>query len=358
MSTKYVEGLPASSSYLPHLPRRTTNTRIQVLPPANGKKLWRVKRDSSINPASLDAKLSLECMNNSLKISAAGKQFMSKRPPLKRPKGKPGMPKDFVFVNLSPIQSSEDDECGSMSSASSLSGVDKHLPMSMTNDSFSSFEDDSGCFNLGGNCNYEAYQPMGDQLLGLGLMNMPSQYPQPSVVEMAIRMRQEQLAFQKFLQLQAQFLTTPQVARTPVMLVNAPADHRRTKSTSTPRRKSAGGFQFKTYNGPNTVKKPVVRRHRRCLLEPTVKLAANVSVSDTSADTSNSISLEDFLEEPSDSAASNSFQHFDLAYTPLTDLSDLDNVDTLHKPIDLDMMAGCESHFFKEDFDMSTFLSI
>lgn len=357
MSTKYVEGLPASLSYLPHLPRHTTNTRIQVLPPANGKKLWRVKRDSSSNPASLDAKLSLECMNNSLKISAAGKQFMSKRPPLKRPKGKPGMPKDFVFVDLSPIQSSEDDELASMSSASSLSGADKHLPMSMTNDSFSSFEDDSGCFNLGGDCNYQAYQPMGDQLLGLGLMNMPNQYPQPSVVEMAIQMRQEQLAFQRFLQLQAQFLATPHVTQTPVMPVHAPVEHRRTKSTSSPRRKSAGGFQFKTYKGPNTVKKPLVRRHRRCLLEPTVKLAAEASVSDN-FDSTNSISLEDFLEEPTDSAASETFPQFDLAYTPLTDLSDFDTVDTLHKPIDLDMMAGCESHFFKEDFDMSTFVSI
>ncbi|SGZ51647.1 CIC11C00000001848 [Sungouiella intermedia] len=344
-----------------------TNNRMQVLPPANGKKLWRVKRDSTGNPASLDAKLSLECLNNSLKISAAGKQFMSKRPPLKRPKSKPGMPKDFVFVDLSPVKTSEDEECGSVSSASSSPSYgEKLLPLSMTNDSFSSYEDDSyNNFNLNNSCNYQTQQPIYDnQLLGLGLMNMPTEYPQPSMAEMAMQMQQEQLAFQRFLQFQSQFIQTPQITQTPVMPPSqTPMEHRRSKSTSVPRRKSAGGFQFKTYKGPNTVKKPQMRKHRRCILEPSQKLAAAAAqmAGGVSTDGFNSdinSELEEFLQAPKNEISMDSLEQFDLAYTPLTDLSDFENVDTLHKPIDLDMMHGCDSHLFKEDFDMSSFVSI
>lgn len=81
---------------------------MHVLPPANGKKLWRVKRRLvSGSMAQTDAS-SLECFNSLMKMSAAGKQSMARRPPLKRPKLKPGMPKDFVFVDLSPVKSDSD----------------------------------------------------------------------------------------------------------------------------------------------------------------------------------------------------------------------------------------------------------
>lgn len=282
---------------------------------------------------------------------------MLKRPPLKRPKGKPGMPKDFVFIDLSPVQSSEDDECGSESSASSVSSTDKPLPMSMTNESFSSFEDDSGCFNLGGGYNYQLQEPLETQLLGLGLMNMPSQYPQPSVVELAMKIRLEQVAFQRFLQFQAHFLQSQsiQVAETPQVQA---VDHRRSKSTSSPRRKSAGGFQFKTYKGPNNVKKPLVRKHRRCVLQPTVKLTADVACLNTDgADNFNYTELNHLLQAPKDNNL-DSHSQFDLSYTPLTDLSDVEAVDTLSNPINMDILGGCESNLFKEDFDMSTFVSI
>lgn len=271
------------------------------------------------------------------------------------------MPKDFVFVDLSPVQSSEDDECGSESSASSVSWTDKPLPMSMTNESFSSFEDDSGCFNLGGSYNYQLQEPLETQLLGLGLMNMPSQYPsqypQSSVVEMAMKLRLEQVAFQRFLQFQAQFLQSQsmQAAETPQVQA---VDHRRSKSTSSPRRKSAGGFQFKTYKGPNNVKKPLVRKHRRCVLEPTVKLTADVAYLNTEgADNFNYAELDHLLQAPKDNNLDSKPQ-FDLSYTPLTDLSDFEAVDTLYNPINIDMLGGCENNLFKEDFDMSSFVSI
>ena len=129
---------------------------IKVLPPANGKKLWRVRKStpnthqrsnslpgnkssttlpillkssnrscstSSIastttttttnnnnNNSSPMQNSSIECLNNSLKIVAAASKFTIKRPPLRRPKNKPGKPKDFVFVDLSPVQSDNSSE--------------------------------------------------------------------------------------------------------------------------------------------------------------------------------------------------------------------------------------------------------
>lgn len=73
----------------------------KVLPPANGKKLWRVKktqpsRHSSISSSSTTShqsnaslnsiQTSMECLNNSLRIAAAASKFTIKRPPLRRPK--------------------------------------------------------------------------------------------------------------------------------------------------------------------------------------------------------------------------------------------------------------------------------
>lgn len=120
---------------------------IKVLPPANGKKLWRVRKstpnthqrsnslpgnksttspillksnrscstssiasttataNNNTNNSSPMQSSSIECLNNSLKIVAAASKFTIKRPPLRRPKNKPGKPKDFVFVDLSPVQS-------------------------------------------------------------------------------------------------------------------------------------------------------------------------------------------------------------------------------------------------------------
>lgn len=82
-----------------------------VLPPANGKKLWRVKRSvssSTHSSTSTQSQTSVECLNNSLKIAAAGSKFSIRRPPMRRPKNKPGKPKDFVFVDLSPVKSDEE----------------------------------------------------------------------------------------------------------------------------------------------------------------------------------------------------------------------------------------------------------
>lgn len=331
------------------LARRSTNPRMQVLPPANGKKLWRVKRSVSLgNPASADANSSLQCLNSSLRITAACKQFMSKRPPLKRPKLKPGMMKDFVFVDLSPVKTETEE----------ISPALLHLLMSL----LLLLLGESPIFDKPQDFSFDDYD---SSLLGLGLMNMPAEYPQPSVAELALQMQQEQLAFQRFLQFQSQFGmqngSQLQQMNTQMGLLHVavtPNLHQRSKLASLPRRKS-GEFQFKSYKGPG-VRKP---KHKRCVSESAVK---RKSVTDSEPENANLSPLQDFLHAPKDSDISldysqtwslDDIEQFDLAYTPLTDLLDFENVDTLHKPIDLDMHCD-NSQLFKDEFDMSNFVSI
>lgn len=265
------------------LPSHTMN----VLPPANGKKLWRIKRlVSSGLPTLADALSSLECFNSSQKISAAGKQFMLRRPPLKRPKLKPGMPKDFVFVDLSPVkleESGEEAVSSSNSSVCSSPTVDTvfsgHLPSS----SYSN--------TLNYSYNYasdDLYGPCFDELLlGLGLMGV--EFPesmQPVEPQLPVNMGMQNGCFEtpQFPQL-AQF-EAPQ----PVQQLASPE----TPQHSQKRRKSAGGFTFKSYTGPgNGIKKKKTNNHRRCFSEPAKKQQVQKVQPPTPPTT-----LEDFLHMP------------------------------------------------------------
>ncbi|CCE87010.1 Piso0_005536 [Millerozyma farinosa CBS 7064] len=96
---------------------------IKVAPPANGKKLWRVKKAGAAKQ-STDTSSTVECWQNSLRIAAGsgGKRYSARRSgTLKRPKNRPGMPKNFVFVDLSPVKK-EAADASSESSESSDSG--------------------------------------------------------------------------------------------------------------------------------------------------------------------------------------------------------------------------------------------
>lgn len=81
-----------------------------------------------------------------MKISAAGTSFLTRRPPSKRPKNKPGMPKDFVFVDLLPVKTQDAEMTGSndltsISSAptSASASTSGSLPPSPTSDDDSIF---------------------------------------------------------------------------------------------------------------------------------------------------------------------------------------------------------------------------
>lgn len=96
---------------------------INVAPPANGKKLWRVKKAGAAKQSTVTSS-TVECWQNSLRIAAGagGKRYSARRSgTLKRPKNRPGMPKSFVFVDLSPVKKDAADS-SSESSESSDSG--------------------------------------------------------------------------------------------------------------------------------------------------------------------------------------------------------------------------------------------
>lgn len=292
-------------------PSHLESSNIRVLPPANGKKRWRVRR--LVSAGSLDNTSSLECLNNSLKISAAG-SFMMKRPPLKRPKLKPGMPKDFVFVDLSPVKSESDLDVS----------TEKQSPLSLCNETFSDDE--------------LAYQaPLFDEnLMGLGLMNMGCEFdeymaPMPSMVQnvglgQVTQMSQHNLQGMIQMSQHQPMMSQLQMGPVPVMMptppMNTPAQipHKRSKS--------AGGFQFKTYTGPNQVKKP--RKHKRCVLEPSRIPLPPLPEMETG--------LEDFLHQPK----------LVPPYTPLSELSESEE-----RHLDYN-----QALFFKDEFDLLSFVSL
>lgn len=132
-------------------------------PPPNGRKLWRVQRQLTPNGhTSNEHNPTQQCLQNSLKIVAAGKAFLTKRPPLKRPKNKPGKPKDFVFVDLSPVRSEESssDESNKRQKSASVSSESCMIsppnsaylanvsPFSEAQETFSVSSDDESLFSL------------------------------------------------------------------------------------------------------------------------------------------------------------------------------------------------------------------
>lgn len=340
-----------------------TKTTSQVLPPANGKKLWRVKRSVS-GPHSSDLASLMECLNNSLKISAAGNQYLARRPPLRRPKTKPGMPKDFVFVDLSPVKSDEETK----QEASPL------LDMASLNDSFGLLSSDEDLIfssimdspELRTSDVSMDYAPTYEHDLGLGIMNVDMG---PHTVDW--NAHQQQLAFQHFLQYQQlmgqyqyQQPTMPVVQSCTETETQIPHTNKRSKSTSSiPRKKSTSGFQFKTYKGPSTKRSRPQNKHRHTVSEP-IKPLTPTSLQ---ASTPNA-SLEDFMALNKEIrvflddslSTSSSISMSEGSYTPVTDISESEDVDHLRKPLDLDTsLFGCSDLFTRqEEFDFNSFVSI
>ncbi|CAN3359339.1 hypothetical protein DICA3_D03202 [Diutina catenulata] len=211
----------------------------QVLPPANGKKLWRVKRSPSV-----DLDRSTECLNNSLKISAAAGKFTVKRPPLRRPKNKPGKPKDFVFVDLSPIKDDEPKSQQSAATAGNVSPldfavppVDMHFDMPVTSSS-----DDESLFSLGYDVNTSSpisqASSSPEDLLGLGIS-----WEQP--------VAQPEDTYQKLLDAQETMMAQYQQ----IQMLQEQLKQQQQQQVSQPLPKKTKGIQFKSYQGPQKVQK-------------------------------------------------------------------------------------------------------
>lgn len=281
------------------------------MPPANGKKLWRVKRAQGSH-VSLDALLLLECLNSSLRISAAAKKFVTRRPPSRRPKAKPGMRKDFVFVDLSPVRSEESEKlCDDVSLLTSLPVFDELLPLNLSMSSVGSlnFADDllsEDVLGLGLGCDFGNYtthfadQPSSYQPMAFPFPAYPCPHEPVPQYTPAPQMPQQTL--------------TPPSTLVPLL-------------PEKPKKKSAGGFQFKTYTGPSGVKKP--RKPRRTMLEPTKSHIAAAAAPQSLTPPPSTYSAEsDFLYEPAlyEPAGLDDFLHIGkdmgMAFTPPTDFSE------------------------------------
>lgn len=299
----------------------TFQRSTQIQPPVNGRKLWRVKRSASTNnntqlrTSKADAKSSIECLQNSLKISAAGNQYLIKKSPMRRPKNKPGMPKNFVFVDLSPVindDSSSDKENDKNASSeeekytvlSQDLNDHSYFDLSAANDSFLSLNsDDESIFSsietssILSNSSFDTPNYMqsqtqnsntqvntqvndSDSMLGLGIMNMdlttdaghwqsnelsfsePNYNPQPVIsynsnINPYPAMEQPHPEFSDAHYLQRAnslpVIPSQQVIESPIKENVASISHKRSKSAVESSRKRSGStFQFKAYKGPSS----------------------------------------------------------------------------------------------------------
>ncbi|RLV95114.1 hypothetical protein JA1_001109 [Spathaspora sp. JA1] len=182
------------------------NTKNTILPPANGKKLWRVKRASSNEDTDEASQTSMECLKSSLKISAAaaataiqGKNS-GRRHSLKRPKNVPGKPKNFVFVDLSPVKSEVSDNNIEVTTGEDDSETVQQLPSPQSSDRdsqvFDAIQSDDSLSSVGSGSPTFSADDSGffsdaaspelpqNNMLGLGItgmdFNLPSEVTQSS----------------------------------------------------------------------------------------------------------------------------------------------------------------------------------
>lgn len=284
--------------------------RVQVAPPANGKKLWRVKRTPSLGTSTLTSDLSLECWNNSLRISAAGRQ-LAKRPPTKRPKSKDGVPKSFVFVDLSPVRSSDDDETSLPNTSNTSPLTDSGLlsPLPLGNFSFGSILDDDMSQTQNTDFYNDSFFLADDtKALGLGFLNMDYNYSQPQPMAPYPDMLQS-FGSADIATNETQNNNTHQMAfsypEQASVVLNQPSSvgHKRAKSVSTfTGRKNGDGSVFRSYKGPNAVRKHS-RRSQRSVLESNIVFNAS-SLLDTSSAQVSPVTpsadklLQDFMHLP------------------------------------------------------------
>lgn len=329
---------------------------MQVAPPANGKKLWRVKRALSVGSSSIETDLSIECLNSSLKISAAGRLALGKRPPAKRPKLKPGMPKDFVFVDLSPIKTSPEDDTTLRAIANTtppLTDSNPLSPLSLGNYSFHGSSLDEDISQCGYDTTFQdSSMMMNDSVLfGLGLMNLGYEYPQAQPMAM-----DHDSFFDSLQQDNQTSYPTPELDFT-VQLEETKQIHKRSKSVSFPRSNSAGGFQFKTYKGPKAIRKHA-RKNLRSVLDSNISFNPSAYLENISSDslvecTSCDQFLESFLRPASEVQEIHQTGFFDLSSATVMKRTNTVNEECLQSPISFDFLAT--NDFFKEDLNAFCF---
>ncbi|GEQ66482.1 hypothetical protein JCM33374_g145 [Metschnikowia sp. JCM 33374] len=158
---------------------------MKLLPPANGKRLWRVKRPVMTGGEGYQKPdRSGEGLQNSLRVSSVGKQFHVKRSPIKRPRNKGGKNK-FIFVDLSPMKSNDYNVSKTTTTHEGTTGT------SPCQETISSISTSDECVSSTSSIDedilqeksalYEMQTSMFNErtFLGLGLMNVNYSYQNP-----------------------------------------------------------------------------------------------------------------------------------------------------------------------------------
>lgn len=342
-----------------------------VKPPVNGKKLWRVKKAQ--HRSSQPEANTVQCLQNSLRITAAGGSYTCKKPQMmKRPRNKPGMPKDFVFVDLSPVKGAEQDDKHN-TNVDLLEDLSLPPSPTMSDNSENSDSNDSLITNDTSITDI-SYDQMLDQAdftndeqisfdFGLGLLNFDGKFlfdqdtyqpqlQQPFPVQQApvqqspvqqSPVQQQQLPAQQpvaqvqtpIQQFQPKFETpVNQITRTPQTI------HKRSKSVDGIKKKP---LQFKTYSPKpksNKVRKPQLT-HRHTVSEPV-----------------NKEGLDDFMSLNNQITVSLNNQNSQIVDTPESD-DELLHLE-LNQPLSSDFNCGVDQFLTQkqEEFDFNAFVSI
>lgn len=340
---------------------------MDTKPPANGRKLWRVKR---LNQNAQPESNTVACQKNSLKI-ANSTQYGVRKPQLKRPKNKPGMPKDFVFVDLSPVKDdgANDSDIASTTSYDSnqsspvFSSADDS--MSSLNDSVFSDDFDYSDFSFDSSLIIDDYmqanptQVMMSPEMGLGLMN---NWNQPMIPQ-----GEYHSEFHTPRQMSQPQFETPinQItSSSPTMAAKSPKtppSHGRSKSTSSVPKKKAGGLQFKTYTAPKTKEQKASRprnHHRHTVSQPIASPENHNVPSKPGLDDFMKLNEQIMVSLSSDNSSGD--ESINLS-TPITDLSEVE--EDLQKPVQFDSnLTSCGLNDFlstkQDEFDLSSFVAL
>lgn len=300
-------------------------------------------------------KPSNECFNNSLRISQ-GEKFTVKRPPLKRPKNKPGKPKDFVFVDLSPIKAEQENQQQQPQQQQQTPqqlpspALSFELPVDSFSDNDSIFDskmlDDIEPIGLGisldyswdqmnyttnyndsnnnANCNTTTTSPITETF---------AKYPNPDQYQLKL-FETEQVLLQQNQQIQQlkQQLDQFQQQMKPPMI------HKRSKSLDI---KKKSQIQFKTYTGPK-------KRCKRSASESMITLNQVKQINNQIPQIGQQ-NVQNFTPSPTNTQISQNFstglEEYTVfnqllnagSFTPITDYSDEEEFKSVDLNLDLNM---------------------
>ncbi|CAK7899034.1 hypothetical protein CAAN3_04S04192 [[Candida] anglica] len=363
-------------------------------PPPNGRKLWRVQRQpSTTGNQQVEHNSSQECLQNSLKIVAAGKAYSTKRPPLRRPKNQPGKPKDFVFVDLSPIRS-EEEESNKLNTQQKIASTypANVSPVSeASNDSFSASSDEESMFSLYDSTNINSnaqFSQSGNEY------NSASNYMQSNAqlfsmpeVGLGLNMLDDWQFDVTYQQNFNQYIPSSTFSQQEQQSLKMPKVHQRSESTpymqymptfeatqqATPNRKRAASADF-SYKTPSPKRTTFSQRSTPSGLEAFMMFNDQLSVAlpkemiptyvqDNAASVKCS-TTSTYTSMPR--SVANAADAFDMAiqsvpFSPVTDDSEIEELHNtkLGKPIDLSTTFDAHNMLIQKqnDFDLNAFVA-